>query len=431
MVVVSFVVNRIPFSRHIPIIKNFTTTSTTTTTTNLLESETEDEDEVGSSSEEEEIKPIVVTTTKDKVHSKLLANRNNCYSSSKQQETDSNNNNKENDFDYDANIFDSPKKQSHLGSVDGSSTLSVSERLARRKSRKLKNNILLPPPRFGLSATNMSNSSSSSSSSSSATAITSRNDSKFVETLTHDYYDTTTTTNTTTPTPTPPTIDIDKDYRMKQYLTDQNNKFDRLITKNLDIVLNGDITKDPNEKILQLIYENRLSIFNYVYKTGKNQLSTRLPYIPYFNPKSTSSTKNYHDNEEAFSDSDSSATSTLLGSPFSEQVDDRNIDAIDLIEIEELISLLDNNEQKIDYFINSLNDNTKQLLKRRLEKDVDSKSEAIKNLIIISCRITFKIIRRIQDIFNHRNMDTFIEYVLKIMVYLDSKLDEETKKKIK
>ena len=78
---------------------------------------------------------------------------------------------------------------------------------------------------------------------------------------------------------------------MKQYLTDQNNKFDRLITKNLDIVLNGDITKDPNEKILQLIYENRLSIFNYVYKTGKNQLSTRLPYIPYFNPKSTSSTK--------------------------------------------------------------------------------------------------------------------------------------------
>ena len=64
-------------------------------------------------------------------------------------------------------------------------------------------------------------------------------------------------------------INIDKDYRMKQYLTDQNNKFDRLITKNLDIVLNGDITKDPNEKILQLIYENRLSIFNYVYKTGK------------------------------------------------------------------------------------------------------------------------------------------------------------------
>lgn len=426
MVVVSFVVNRIPFSRHIPIIKNFTTASTTTTTTNLLESETEDEDEVGSSSEEEEIKPIVVTTTKDKVHSKLLANRNNCYSSSKQQETD-NNNNKENDFDYDANIFDSPKKQSHLGSVDGSSTLSVSERLARRKSRKLKNNILLPPPRFGLSATNMSNSSSSLSSSSSATAITSRNDSKFVETLTHDYYDTTTTTNTTTPTPTPPTIDIDKDYRMKQYLTDQNNKFDQLITKNLDIVLNGDITKDPNEKILQLIYENKLSILSYIYKTGKTQLSSRLPYIPYFNPKTSTN----ETNDDIFSDS----SPTLLGSsssssPFMDQIEG-NVDTMDLIEIEELISLLDNNEQKIDYFINSLNDNTKQLLKRRLEKDVDSKSEAIKNLIIISCRITFKIIRRIQDIFNHRNMDTFIEYVLKIMVYLDSKLDEETKKKIK
>lgn len=421
MVVVSFVVNRIPFSRHIPIIKNFTTTSTTTTTTNLLESETEDEDEVGSSSEEEEIKPIVVTTTKDKVHSKLLANRNNCYSSSKQQETD-NNNNKENDFDYDANIFDSPKKQSHLGSVDGSSTMSVSERLARRKSRKLKNNILLPPPRFGLSATNMSNSSSSLSSSSSATAITSRNDSKFVETLTHDYYDT-----TTTPTPTPPTIDIDKDYRMKQYLTDQNNKFDQLITKNLDIVLNGDITKDPNEKILQLIYENKLSILSYIYKTGKTQLSSRLPYIPYFNPKTSTN----ETNDDIFSDS----SPTLLGSsssssPFMDQIEG-NVDTMDLIEIEELISLLDNNEQKIDYFINSLNDNTKQLLKRRLEKDVDSKSEAIKNLIIISCRITFKIIRRIQDIFNHRNMDTFIEYVLKIMVYLDSKLDEETKKKIK
>ncbi|CAX45584.1 conserved hypothetical protein [Candida dubliniensis CD36] len=426
MVVVSFVVNRIPFSRHIPIIKNFTTASTTTTTTNLSESETEDEDEVGSSSEEEEIKPIVVTTTKDKVHSKLLANRNNCYSSSKQQETD-NNNNKENDFDYDANIFDSPKKQSHLGSVDGSSTLSVSERLARRKSRKLKNNILLPPPRFGLSATNMSNSSSSLSSSSSATAITSRNDSKFVETLTHDYYDTTTTTNTTTPTPTPPTIDIDKDYRMKQYLTDQNNKFDQLITKNLDIVLNGDITKDPNEKILQLIYENKSSILSYIYKTGKTQLSSRLPYIPYFNPKTSTN----ETNDDIFSDS----SPTLLGSsssssPFMDQIEG-NVDTMDLIEIEELISLLDNNEQKIDYFINSLNDNTKQLLKRRLEKDVDSKSEAIKNLIIISCRITFKIIRRIQDIFNHRNMDTFIEYVLKIMVYLDSKLDEETKKKIK
>ena len=35
---------------------------------------------------------------------------------------------------------------------------------------------------------------------------------------------------------------------------------------------------------------------------------------------------------------------------------------------------------------------------------------------------------KIQDIFNHKNMDTLIEYVLKIMVYVDSKLDEENKK---
>ena len=76
----------------------------------------------------------------------------------------------------------------------------------------------------------------------------------------------------------------------------------------------------------------------------------------------------------------------------------------------------------------SLNDNTKQLLKRRLEKDFHGKGEAIKNLIIISCRISFKIMKKIQDIFNHKNMDTLIEYVLKIMVYVDSKLDEENKK---
>lgn len=417
MVVVSFFVNRIPFSKHIPVIRNFNTASTASTTTSLLETETEDEDEPGFSScedeEDEEIKPIVVTTTKDKVHSKLLANRNN--------DNYYNNNYNNDDYnDYDANIFDSPKKRSHLGTVDESSTLTVSERLARRKSRKL--GISPPsPPKLNFTATNMSNSSSSLSSTTTATATatatatvpTPKNDVTLVDALTTEF-----DTN----------INIDKDYRMKQYLTDQNNKFDRLITKNLDIVLNGDITKDPNEKILQLIYENRLSIFNYVYKTGKNQLSTRLPYIPYFNPKSTSSTKNYHDNEEAFSDSDSSTTSTLLGSPFSEQVDDRNIDAIDLNEIEELISLLDNNEQKIDYFINSLNDNTKQLLKRRLEKDFHGKGEAIKNLIIISCRISFKIMKKIQDIFNHKNMDTLIEYVLKIMVYVDSKLDEENKK---
>ena len=134
MVVVSFFVNRIPFSKHIPVIRNFNTTSTASTTTSLLETETEDEDEPGFSScedeEDEEIKPIVVTTTKDKVHSKLLANRNN--------DNYYNNNYNNDDYnDYDANIFDSLKR-SHLGTVDGSSTLTVSERLARRKSRKLR-----------------------------------------------------------------------------------------------------------------------------------------------------------------------------------------------------------------------------------------------------------------------------------------------------
>ena len=94
-------------------------------------------------------------------------------------------------------------------------------------------------------------------------------------------------------------INIDKDYRMKQYLTDQNNKFDRLITKNLDIVLNGDITKDPNEKILQLIYENRLSIFNYVYKTGKINYQQDYPIYLISIPINIVN-KNYHDNEEAF-----------------------------------------------------------------------------------------------------------------------------------
>lgn len=258
MVVVSFFVNRIPFSKHIPVIRNFNTASTASTTTSLLETETEDEDEPGFSScedeEDEEIKPIVVTTTKDKVHSKLLANRNN--------DNYYNNNYNNDDYnDYDANIFDSPKKRSHLGTVDGSSTLTVSERLARRKSRKL--GISPPsPPKLNFTATNMSNSSSSLSSTTTATATatatatvpTPKNDVTLVDALTTEF-----DTNT----------NIDKDYRMKQYLTDQNNKFDRLITKNLDIVLNGDITKDPNEKILQLIYENRLSIFNYVYKTGK------------------------------------------------------------------------------------------------------------------------------------------------------------------
>lgn len=77
----------------------------------------------------------------------------------------------------------------------------------------------------------------------------------------------------------------DKQNRIEEYLENQNNKFDELISKNIDVVLNPDSEKSENEKLIRMVYDNRKPIMRTLYDLGKSEVSSRLPYIPYFNPK--------------------------------------------------------------------------------------------------------------------------------------------------
>ena len=121
----------------------------------------------------------------------------------------------------DGKIFDSPnRKKNHLPSVDNSSTVKVSQRLARRR----KNQNIGP------------------------VSIKSKSNKRLIN---------------------------------ENESSDQQKN---MIDKNKDGVLCSS-NKSTNEKLIKLVYDNKKIIASSVYQIGKAQLSSRLPYIPYFNTK--------------------------------------------------------------------------------------------------------------------------------------------------
>lgn len=426
--VVGYLVSKVPFSDHIPVINRFSPTnqepveddgegegegSGTTISISRLASSGTEEDDFEEYSENDEIKSIELTSPKEKIHNRLMSSRNG--DREKPVKVD------------DENIFDSPRKgRDHLSFVDSSSTMKVSQRLARRKSRRV---------------TEQGSPVGSSFSNASKTLVGSSGG-----TTEKDYDD---------------DSEEDKQSRIQEYLENQNNKFDELITKNIDVVLHPDSNKSDNETIIKMVYDNRKSIMSTLYQLGKSEVSSRLPYIPYFNPKNNNS-------DVEILRITAEGTPALLGSPFTdycEQVieydgNEPYIEEPDSVQrqhdqerFDELMTHLDD-EIKVDIFIDSLDNKTKVMLYELLKHDLKDfhPDEEFKNLyntenvspldklqvfVIISIKLVFAglklfipitkyLIHKFKEnqmfIFNRKNMERLIDLVLTFMNYLDSKL---------
>lgn len=286
-----------------------------------------------------------------------------------------------------------------------------------------------------------------------------------------------------------------KKLHVEQYVNDQNNKFNELITNNIGAVLKEDedeedelenivfnYNKDanPGVALLSLIYDNRKAIASSVYKYGKQQVSSRLPYIPFINPKeqiSQAETNQYLvGKQESLSSPFASpmlgrALMTLDNSQSVAQVDQQDEEIsvdlsqqniIDQRKFDQLMTNLDD-EVKIDIFLDSLDEKTKINLLHLLRKDLNmynqeddtlSPQSAVRNLyynenistidkvqifIIISVKlfitgiklfipITKYLIHKFQQnqmyIFNAKNMNKFFNFLIKFMNYLDVKLND-------
>ncbi|KAI5948883.1 hypothetical protein KGF57_005076 [Candida theae] len=285
---------------------------------------------------------------------------------------------------------------------------------------------------------------------------------------------------------------------VEQYVNDQNNKFNELISNNLEAVLKEDKTDDeeqenivfnynkdsnPGVALLSMMYDNRRVIASSVYKYGKQQVFSRLPYIPLINPKqqvSQDETDQYliggkRENQNLSSpfaspilgralmtldNSQSAARSDQQDEEIS--VDLSQQDVVDQRKFDQLMSNLDD-EVKIDIFLDSLDEKTKINLLHSLRKDLNmynqqdaklSPQAAVHNLyynenistidkiqifIIISVKlfitgiklfipITKYFIHKFQQnqmyIFNAKNMNKFFNFLIKFMNYLDLKLND-------
>lgn len=419
--VVEYLVSKVPFSDHIPVINKFSPTKkqpgadgdkeeSSRTSSRLASSGTDDEEY----SENDEIRPIEFTNPKDRIHEKLMNTRNKDI----------------NGFAVvdDENIFDTPRKgNNHLSFVDNSSTMTVSQRLARRKSRKV---------------TDQGSPVCSTFSGSSKTLVGSSGTKDGDE-----------------------DSEEDKQNRIEEYLENQNNKFDELISKNIDVVLNPDSEKSENEKLIRMVYDNRKPIMRTLYDLGKSEVSSRLPYIPYFNPK----TNNENETVKVEIMSYTAETKpSLLGSPFTDYcqqvidndsnepfIEEPNSDQHknDQERFDELMSHLDS-EIKVDIFIDSLEDETKVMLYELLKHDLKdyhhdgefknlyhsknvSPLDKLQVFVIISIKLVFTglklfipitkyLIYKFKEnqlyIFNKKNMERLIDLVLTFMNYLDAKL---------
>ncbi|KAL6450938.1 hypothetical protein SBY92_001187 [Candida maltosa Xu316] len=241
--------------------------------------------------------------------------------------------------------------------------------------------------------------------------------------------------------------------KFKEYLHDQNNKFDQLITKNIDVVLHPELNQTPNERLVQMVIDNRRAIAGTLYSMGKAQISSRLPYIPFLNTK-----------EETEESESTESTPTLLGSPFTDYCQQiveyegnqpyiEEPDSPQKAHFDQLMTHLDD-EIKVDIFIDTLDDKTKLMLYESLKHDLKdyrqqqenslrdiyhaSPLDKIQIFIIISVKlfitgiklfvpITKYLIHKFQNnqlfIFNMKNVEKFIDLVLRFMNYLDSKLN--------
>lgn len=228
-----------------------------------------------------------------------------------------------------------------------------------------------------------------------------------------------------------------KDARVDQYLSDQNDKFNKLISNNIDVVLNPqqvqaqktqasfvELAKSPtpNQVLLKMAYENKGAIASSIFKYGAALVKSRLPHIPFFNDKTTQMEVAGEEGEEdedveenglamgylnAESETDFDSDTApqtakeLLGSPLgsprathgnqmvgyntctkklSLQLRQNRIDQRDF---DKLVSNLDD-EVKIDIFLDSLDENTKMNLYQLLQKDLDlfdaHSSSSVKNV---------------------------------------------------
>lgn len=419
--VVEYLVSKVPFSDHIPVINKFSPTKkqpgadgdkeeSSRTSSRLASSGTDDEEY----SENDEIRPIEFTNPKDRIHEKLMNTRNKDINGLAVVD--------------DENIFDTPRKgNNHLSFVDNSSTMTVSQRLARRKSRKV---------------TDQGSPVCSTFSGSSKTLVGSSGTKDGDE-----------------------DSEEDKQNRIEEYLENQNNKFDELISKNIDVVLNPDSEKSENEKLIRMVYDNRKPIMRTLYDLGKSEVSSRLPYIPYFNPK----TNNENETVKVEIMSYTAETKpSLLGSPFTDYcqqvidndsnepfIEEPNSDQHknDQERFDELMSHLDS-EIKVDIFIDSLEDETKVMLYELLKHDLKdyhhdgefknlyhsknvSPLDKLQVFVIISIKLVFTglklfipitkyLIYKFKEnqlyIFNKKNMERLIDLVLTFMNYLDAKL---------
>lgn len=285
-----------------------------------------------------------------------------------------------------------------------------------------------------------------------------------------------------------------KRYHVEQYMNDQNNKFNELITNNIGAVLREDEDEEEQENIvfnynkdlnpgvalLSMVYDNRKAIASSVYKYGKQQVSSRLPYIPFINPKneiSQDETNEYlvGNKQESLSspfaspilgkalmtlDNSKAVTKMKQDEEISVDLSQQNI--IDQRKFDQLMTNLDD-EVKIDIFLDSLDEKTKINLLHLLRKDLNmynqqdttlSPQSAVQNLyynenistidkiqifIIISVKlfitgiklfipITKYLLYKFQQnqmyIFNAKNMQNIFNFLIKFMNYLDLKLND-------
>ncbi|RLV93360.1 hypothetical protein JA1_002507 [Spathaspora sp. JA1] len=225
----------------------------------------------------------------------------------------------------------------------------------------------------------------------------------------------------------------------KQYVDDQNAKFDDLITNNIDLVLNSDKPK-PNMELISIIYNNRAAILAAL----TNQMTSRLPKIPMFFERKQESTTGESNPKQQLEEpfvASRSCSASNSDSGYEEDNEDEELDQV-LFELDD--------EIKIDIFLDSLDQETKlnlyNSLKRHLQlqedNDLYSKEnksiiDKIQLLLIISIKLymtglkliiplTKYIYHKFQNnqfyLFNSKNADKLFDSLLKLMNYLDEKL---------
>ncbi|KAI5954321.1 hypothetical protein KGF54_002096 [Candida jiufengensis] len=442
--IISGVLNRVPIVNHFtrqtntsnPSTPKHLVTSSSSSDEEFYDYEDQEEDEF---EDEDEIKPINIQTLspKDKIHSKLINNRT---TSSPIPEMSLQQPSSTISQDETEIIFDSPTRK-RVSAIDKSNILPVSSRLNKRKNNKT---------------------------------------TKF-----ETPFDSTTTTTTSiggdsiyasaVQTSSETEEDLE-DSKVQQYLDDQNSKFNDLISNNIDVVLNEESINNqsqspstPTQVLLKMAYDNRGAIANSLFQYGKQRISSKLPYIPYFNPKTN--TQDDQDNTPRLEELNS-FTTPKLGSPLldsnseliryagdleeGQKLTEQNL--MDQQHFDHLMSNLDD-EVKIDIFLDSLDRETKLNLYQSLRKDLNilgddstpgenirsiyydsnmSTLDKIQMFIIVSIKlfmtgiklfipITKYMIYKFQKndffIFNSKNCNKFIDFILKFMNYIDLKLN--------